>query len=403
MFRQIIHPHSIYLRAGRTLLACCALALVPVAAAQQLAESSPGRVAQDTAQNEAVPAQVAAGEETGSGVTEDGLKQLLVGKDLYLRGGYLSDSISFSEHGGLLGHAPSGSYTLCGVRIDKVHLSKRKLELVGARYGLHFLGAMPYENPASAMDRVKITPKKKVLRITIDRELVVKPKKVKKAKGALDAKNAAGAGLTVDAEATATETKAEPASTEMPADSADVTTTTSPGHAKKVLLNALGSVFATGLDARMLAAMPKFWQLYYRAAEAKTDYRPEDPAVMRQNNVDQKAKLLTTFEPASNEYAQNAGVAGMALYHVVVGADGQPQEVAVARPIGFGLDENAVDSIEKASFAPAIKEGKPVPVLLDLVVQFRIYSKRTAVMAGPGNADKPTEPVLPGPYSVDQP
>ena len=154
------------------------------------------------------------------------------------------------------------------------------------------------------------------------------------------------------------------------------------------MLGALNNVFATGIDDRMLAAMPKFWRLYYQAAEAKTDYAPADPAVMRQPNVDTKAKLLSNFEPGSNEYAQANGVAGMALYHVVIGADGKPGEIAVARPIGFGLDENAVASIEKASFAPAVKDGKPVPVLLDLVVQFRIYSKRTAVMGEPEPPEK---------------
>jgi hypothetical protein len=40
--------------------------------------------------------------------------------------------------------------------------------------------------------------------------------------------------------------------------------------------------------------------------------------------------------------------------------------------------------------------------MLDLVVQFRIFSKRTAVQGTPETAekDKPGTPVLPGPYSV---
>jgi len=94
------------------------------------------------------------------------------------------------------------------------------------------------------------------------------------------------------------------------------------------------------------------------------------------------------------------GVAGMALYHAVVGADGKAAEIAVARPIGFGLDENAVAAIRKASFQPAVKDGKTVPVLLDLVVQFRIFDKRTAAPSAPEPADKPAETILPGPYSV---
>ncbi len=367
-------------------------------------------------------------------LTEDQLKQLLVGKDFFLRGGYLGDSVSFNEDGRLNGHAPFGSYTLCAVRIDKVRLGKHKVELEGARYGLHFLGALPYEDPTKAMDRVRITPKKKTLRLTIDRETVVKPKKVKEpkpAKGKSDkpgikpaeataseppaADNAPAEEKSETATATPapspTENAAPPQKTEAaaaleedsPATGSGTTTTTSPAHANRVLIGALNHIFATGIDDKMLSAMPKFWQLYYQAAAAKTDYRPADPTVMRQNTVDQKAKLLTNFEPGSNEYAQANGVAGMALYHVVIGSDGKPGEIAVARPIGFGLDESAVDSIRKASFAPAQKDGKPVPVLLDLVVQFRIYSKRTAVTGTPEPAEKVAEPKLPGPYTVQRP
>ena len=87
---------------------------------------------------------------------------MLVGKQLFLRGGYLDNSLSFNEHGALIDHSVQGSYTLSAIEIDRVHLTRHKVELEGARYGLHFLGALPYEDPTSAMDRVKITPKKKV-------------------------------------------------------------------------------------------------------------------------------------------------------------------------------------------------------------------------------------------------
>jgi TonB family protein len=182
-----------------------------------------------------------------------------------------------------------------------------------------------------------------------------------------------------------------------------VTTTTLPAHAAQVLKDALDQIFAQGLDVRMLAAMPEFWKLYYQAVADRADYRPRDPAILRQNTVDKKARLLTTFEPDSNEFAQTNGVAGVALYHTVVGADGKPQEIVVGRPIGFGLDENAVAAIRKASFDPALKDGKPVPVLLDLVVQFRIFSQRTAEHREGEPANKVAAPVLPGPYSLSRP
>jgi len=338
------------------------------------------------------------------------LKQQLLGKALFLRGGYLDNTLNFDEHGRLVSKSPQGSYTLSAIQVDRLRLTKHKVELEGLRYGLRFLGELPYEDPQKAMDRIRITPKKKVVKITIDREIVVSPKKKKdpdtekvrdkksKGKGPQPAAAPVQPELTEADQLTAS-IAAAPAE-ERPADEKSVTTTTSPSHAVRVLNEALENVFAQGLDARMMAAMPDFWKLYYKAVEAKADYRPTDPAVMRQNTVDKKARLLSTFEPPSNEFAQANAVAGMALYHVVIGPDGKPGEIAVARPIGFGLDENAVDSIRKAKFEAAIKDGRPVPVLLDLVVQFRIYSKRTSVIGTPEPADKQAAPQLPGPYSV---
>jgi TonB family protein len=397
---------------------------------------------------------------------------MLVNKQVYLRGGYLGDSLNFDEHGHIVGHSPQGSYTLSIIQVDHVRITKHKVELEGTRYGLHFNEQLAYEDSSTAYDKVRITPKKKIVKITIDREMVVKPKQKKESAKERAKEAKAGTSVTpvptataptlataVQAQSTPSESAspstaaqsaaapdqpAQPAATpaastapaeaataaqssadsselseadqlkasiaatpeaERPADPNSVTTTTSQAHANQLLRDALDQIFAPGLDKRMMAAMPDFWKLYYRAVAEKADYRPADASILRQNTVDQKAHLLTSFEPDSNEFAQNAGVAGMALYHTIIGADGKPGEIAVARPIGFGLDENAVEAIRKAKFAPAIKDGQPVPVMLDLVVQFRIFSKRTAAVStpDPDEKGKPKAPILPGPYSVPHP
>jgi hypothetical protein len=74
--------------------------------------------------------------------------------------------------------------------------------------------------------------------------------------------------------------------------------------------------------------------------------------------------------------------------------------VVAAMPIGFGLDESAAQTIRKASFQPAIKNGKPVPVALDVVVSFRIYSKRTSQTGAQEATMQQDAPALPGPYTV---
>jgi hypothetical protein len=337
-------------------------------------------------------------------VSEQDLRQQLEGKTFYLRSGYLDNPLHFDEQGHLDGHSPQGSYTLSLIEIERVKLEKHRLVLQGVRYGLHFLGALPTADQSSAIDKVRLTSKKKPLEITVDREQFVKPKKEKETKGKHGPQahpdNAPNAAATPSSSAAIQPPPAEPTHHGAPV-------TTSEAHANQELAQALDRVFASGIDDRMIATLPDYWKLFYKAIAEHKDYKPNDPAVLLQNQVDQKARLISVFEPPSNEYAQNNGVAGMAMYHVVIAADGKPADIAVGRPIGFGLDENAVKSIREATFQPAMKDGKPVPVMLDLLVQFRIYSKRTAVGSNPPAAApepaKPQSPILPGPYTANEP
>ena len=365
-------------------------------AAQQPPNSPAGHAAQTkSAATPKVPA-----------IKEDELRRQLAGKTFFLRGGYLDNDLRFDEQGHFAGSSPQVSYTLSMIEIDKVHLSKHNLELVGVRYGLHFLGAGPTEDPLHASDKVRITPKKKSLKITIARAVVEASKK--KSKSAKSDSSRTPAPQTLDpnqslAQSAAAAAAESAAHTGAPEDGSLMTQ----ARANAFLKQALDGIFSQGFDDRMIASLPDYWKPYFLSATTKSNYRPSDPSVLRQSAVDQKARLLTNFEPPSNDFAQAAGVAGVALYHVVVAPNGKPAEVAVERPIGFGLDENAVASIRQASFQPALKDGKPVPVLLDLLVQFRIFSKRTSAANGPDAAasevSQPDAPSLPGPYSANQP
>ena len=341
-------------------------------------------------------------------VKEEQLKQLLMGKPLYLRNGYQDNSLDFDEYGKLVSHSPRGSYTLSQIQINKVKLTKHKLELQGDRYALHFLGAAPFDDPTAATDRVKITPKKKSVHISIEREEVEKPKKEKKEKKEKESRKQHNkeSAETQNEHASLQARPADPVPQSLDSrvskhDSGDKKKAASEAQSTQLLLNALDAVFAPGIDQRMISAMPDFWKLYYQAAAAKVDYKPADPGIYRQNDVDQKAKLISVIDPPSNEMAQKNGIAGIALYHAIVGSDGKVDDVVASRPIGFGLDENAEQSIRKAVFQPAVKGGKPVPVMLDLVVSFRIYSKRTSQPAPTEEAsDKASQPSLPGPYTL---
>src|SRR6202041_3774891 len=112
-------------------------------------------------------------------LTEDALRARYVGKLIFLRGSYLGDDLNFDMDGKVNGSPTVGSFTLSGFEVRKVKLSKHKLDIEADRYGLHFFGALPYEDETQSFDQVKIS--KKPVHISIEREVIVIPK-VKKEK-----------------------------------------------------------------------------------------------------------------------------------------------------------------------------------------------------------------------------
>ena len=58
---------------------------------------------------------------------------------------------------------------------------------------------------------------------------------------------------------------------------------------------------------------------------------------------------------------------------IVFDYKGRTERIHIVRPLGMGLDEQAVDVVSRYQFAPATLQGKPVPVRINIEVNFRIY------------------------------
>jgi len=56
-----------------------------------------------------------------------------------------------------------------------------------------------------------------------------------------------------------------------------------------------------------------------------------------------------------------------------VDAHGYPENPRVVRSLGMGLDEKALEAVQRYRFKPAMKDGKPVPVTILVEVNFRLY------------------------------
>ncbi len=81
--------------------------------------------------------------------------------------------------------------------------------------------------------------------------------------------------------------------------------------------------------------------------------------------------VVAKAKPGYSEEARIAKLEGSVLLSVVVGADGQPRDIHVARALGLGLDEKAVENVRAWQFKPGTRAGNPVAVQVNLEVFFR--------------------------------
>jgi TonB family protein len=78
-------------------------------------------------------------------------------------------------------------------------------------------------------------------------------------------------------------------------------------------------------------------------------------------------------DPDYSEEARNAKFQGTVLLWVVVGSDGRPRDIRALRSVGMGLDQKAVEAVQKWMFEPAMLEGHPVAVQINIEVTFHLY------------------------------
>jgi protein TonB len=84
-------------------------------------------------------------------------------------------------------------------------------------------------------------------------------------------------------------------------------------------------------------------------------------------------QLVFAPDPEFSDEARRAKYQGVCVVSLIVDAQGMPQRVQVVRHLGMGLDEKAVEAVKQYKFKPAMLQGKPVPVEVNIEVNFRIY------------------------------
>jgi TonB family protein len=259
--------------------------------------------------------------------TEADLSARLVKAPLYLRGQWSDDNLAFDDAGKLNVTSAVESFTLSGVEVQSARLTSKKLVLEGQRVGLEF---------------DTFTPRRVGL-VLRGKFLGTKPEKMT---------------ITID----------------RPAD----------GNFKAPL----DAIFADNL-ADLVPELPACWQAFAQKhllppdgppsslaggfGTASTDGKPRPAGLAKIGGTVRPPQLVAKVDPRFSDGARALKFSGIALVNLIVDPTGMPRNVHILRPAGLGLDENAVAAVEQYTFKPAMEDGKPVAVELNVEVNYQIF------------------------------
>jgi len=142
---------------------------------------------------------------------------------------------------------------------------------------------------------------------------------------------------------------------------------------------ALQRVFATGIDRELQRAMPEYWQHYFEPGLVWPQDALTGQTIASIAAPTAEASIATVTQKSDASYTSPAGhdrVAGTVRLRMVVDAEGVPRRIAVAQPLGYGLDEKAVEALRKYRFAPAMVQGKAVASNVSIDEEFVVVGPR---------------------------
>src|ERR1043165_2293 len=89
--------------------------------------------------------------------------------------------------------------------------------------------------------------------------------------------------------------------------------------------------------------------------------------------VEQRARLLAKPEPQYTEEARRNQVSGTVTLRAIFSSTGEVVQIRALNTLPFGLTERAIAAARQIKFVPAMKDGHPVSVRMQLEYNFNLY------------------------------
>lgn len=84
-------------------------------------------------------------------------------------------------------------------------------------------------------------------------------------------------------------------------------------------------------------------------------------------------QAISSPDPQYTEEARQAKTQGTCVLQLIVDQQGHTRDIRVVRGLGYGLDARAIAAVQQWRFQPAMKDGRPVDVLISVEVEFHLY------------------------------
>ncbi|HWP55805.1 MAG TPA: energy transducer TonB [Pyrinomonadaceae bacterium] len=89
--------------------------------------------------------------------------------------------------------------------------------------------------------------------------------------------------------------------------------------------------------------------------------------------VTQKARVLSKPEPVYTESARKYQITGTVVLRALFSADGKVTDINVIKKLPHGLTGASITAARGISFTPAVKDGRPVSMYMELQYNFNLY------------------------------
>jgi TonB family protein len=99
---------------------------------------------------------------------------------------------------------------------------------------------------------------------------------------------------------------------------------------------------------------------------------PEPEGPIRVGGDVQPPDKIFAPSPQYTEIARKARIQGVVIVEAIIDKQGNVTNVKILKGLPMGLDTAAVDAVQKWRFKPATLNGKPVAVIYNLTVNFRL-------------------------------